>query len=465
MTESERLEKNTKIKASRQETKKRRANQTCHVYKIKLDESQLSSRQKECLKMVFVEAKWIYNAILNFSESNDIEDWNRYVKTVSVKNKNGDFEERELHYIGSQMKKAVKDRILSSIKSLSTLKKKGYQKPGKLKFTSDYRSITLDQYGVTYSIVSPRQVQIQKIPGRIRVNGLDQFFFEPNIESANAKLMNTPLGYYLHITVYKKKEVNDKKDYLPPIGIDMGIKAAITTSDGDLIHAVIEETERLKRLSRKMNRQTKGSNNRRKTQTLLDREYQKLSNRKDDLANKVVAELLKHRKVCMQDELLRGWHSGLFGKQVQHSILGRVKAKLLRKDRRDIVFCLDSLVPTSKYCPNCHTKHPNLDLNDRTFVCPYCGYEDDRDRNAAKNMIRMVDEGYPLKDVKDKAAWQKLRDLNARSREAALKLQVRLEGTELTPVETRTSAYESTDIRNDSSCKFGQRSRMGLGLS
>jgi hypothetical protein len=34
----------------------------------------------------------------------------------------------------------------------------------------------------------------------------------------------------------------------------------------------------------------------------------------------------------MQDENLRGWHSGLFGKQVQHSCMGLIKAKL--KDDR-----------------------------------------------------------------------------------------------------------------------------------
>ena len=421
MTETTQLDKNSQISKTRSETISRHANMSCHVYQIKIDESQLSTKQKEALFMTFTEAKWIYNAILNFSESNDIKDWYPYPKSVSVKNQNGEFEERELRYIGSQLKKAVKKSTLTSLKSLSTLKRKGYQEPGKLKFVSTYTSIDLDKHGHVYTIVSPKQVQIEKIPGRIRVNGLDQFLFEPNIEIANAKLMNTPLGYYLHITVYKKKEVNCEKDYLPPIGIDMGIKASITTSEGDLIDVMIEETERLKRLQRKIMRQQKGSNNRHKTQTLLDREYQKLSNRKDDMTNKIVAELLSHKTVYMQDEMIKGWHRR-YGRKVQHSVLGRVKAKLIRHER---VVVLHSCVPTTKYCPNCHLKHPDITLSDRMYVCPYCGYEFDRDMHAARNMVVMAEEGYPLKDDRRKAAWQMIRDLNARSREAAEELNVR----------------------------------------
>ena len=141
----------------------------------------------------------------------------------------------------------------------------------------------------------------------------------------------------------------------------------------------------------------------------MQKEYQKLSNRKDDLANKIVAKLLSHDEVYMQDENISGWHKGLFGKQVQHSVMGRVKAKLIHHERSVV---LDKWVPTTKYCYHCHQKHPDIALDDRTFVCPYCGYTEDRDIHSAKNMIIMAEEGYPLKDSKDKAAEQKLATLN-----------------------------------------------------
>ena len=77
-----------------------------------------------------------------------------------------------------------------------------------------------------------------------------------------------------------------------------------------------------------MFRRAKGSNNRHKTVKLIQKEYQKLSNKKEDMANKIVSKLKAYSCICMQDEQIDGWHKGLFGKQIQHSCLGRVKAKL-----------------------------------------------------------------------------------------------------------------------------------------
>ena len=90
----------------------------------------------------------------------------------------------------------------------------------------------------------------------------------------------------------------------------------------------VEESERLKKLQRELFRRVRGSNNRHKTVKLIQREYQKLSNKKQDKANKIVSKLKKYDRIYMQDEQIARWHKGLFGKQVQHSCLGIVKAKL-----------------------------------------------------------------------------------------------------------------------------------------
>ena len=53
MTEKERLLKNLSIKQSMKDTHKKRKQQVCRVYKIKIDESSLSSIQKEQIKMIW----------------------------------------------------------------------------------------------------------------------------------------------------------------------------------------------------------------------------------------------------------------------------------------------------------------------------------------------------------------------------------------------------------------------------
>ena len=85
----------------------------------------------------------------------------------------------------------------------------------------------------------------------------------------------------------------------------------------------------------------------------------------------------------MQDEQISGWHKGQFGKQVQHSCMGTVKAKLKSLPQTVI---LDKWIPTTKLCPKCGTINQWITLADRTYKCG-CGYELDRDVHSAKNMI------------------------------------------------------------------------------
>ena len=372
MTEQQRIDKNQSIRQSIKATHDKRKSQSCSVYKIKIQKNKLSKRQKQELKMLFVEAKWIYNDALNnvfgYTPS----------KTVNVKNKDGVIEERELKYLGSQMKQSIVANLKSSIKTLSTLKKRG-KKIGKLKFISNYKSIDLKQYKTTYKIESSKRIKVQKISGKLPVNGLKQIL-KKDLEFANAKILNTPKGYYLAITTYKAKD-KENKTYLKDIGIDMGISTHITTSDGIKYNSTVEETERLKQLQRNLKKKKKGSNNRRKHILKIQKEYQKLSNKKNDSANKIVAELLKHETIYMQDEQLNNWKIR-YGKTIQHSILGRVKMKLKQSKR---VVILDKFEPTTQLCPNCLSKN-KLKLHERVYKCS-CGYEEDRDIHAAKNMI------------------------------------------------------------------------------
>ena len=46
----------------------------------------------------------------------------------------------------------------------------------------------------------------------------------------------------------------------------------------------------------------------------------------------------------------------------------------------------DKFFASSKTCSFCGKKHKELNLSDRIFVCPYCGYKVDRDLNASINL-------------------------------------------------------------------------------
>ena len=82
------VEKNARIKATLLATKERRKTQKCFVFSTKIDYRKLNKLQKEQLQMLFVEAKWVYNDIINHLQDNELSSWNDKKKSVMVKQKN-----------------------------------------------------------------------------------------------------------------------------------------------------------------------------------------------------------------------------------------------------------------------------------------------------------------------------------------------------------------------------------------
>ena len=104
----------------------------------------------------------------------------------------------------------------------------------------------------------------------------------------------------MKVTAYINKEnFKELKKNGKEIGLDFGIKTNITTSKGEKLDVCVEESDRLKRLQKQMSRRVKGSNNRYKIIKLIKREYQKLSNRKQDKANKIVSKLKSYDRIYM----------------------------------------------------------------------------------------------------------------------------------------------------------------------
>ena len=337
--------------------------------------------------MLFVEGKWFYNHVLAMKKNGikfrDINTTN--IKDVCHFDKDGNEVISQLHHLSSQQKQAIVTRMISNEKTIFALIKNKFQNHGQLQFKSELTCIPLKQYGNTYSFKSANKVRISGISGTLLVRTGNQL---QNVdELANANLIKKPDGYYLKVTAFINKEnFNEKQKNGKEIGLDFGIKSNITTSEGEKIDVSIGESGRLKKLQRQLSRRVKGSNNRHKTINLIQREYLKLSNKKIDKANKIVHKLKAYSCIVMQDEQIANWHKVQFGKQVQHSSMGLVKAKLKALPQTII---LDKWIPTTKWCPVCYMKH-DISLNERTYVCD-CGYSLDRDIHSAKNMLAIKD--------------------------------------------------------------------------
>lgn len=217
--------------------------------------------------------------------------------------------------------------------------------------------------------------------GQVKVRGLRQI--PQDAEFATATLNRKPDGYYVHLTVFILVTVDTSWEARPDVGIDLGIADTLITSTGEKYRVRVEVPSRLKGLQRKLARQQKGSRNYIKTVHAIRREYQKISNVKNDHANKIVHELLESSGIVfMQDEMIHNWHSGWFGKQVQVSILGRLKARLVNHPR---VCVVDKRCATTQLCPGCGKLNKHS-LDKRVYRCS-CGYAEDRDVHSARNML------------------------------------------------------------------------------
>ena len=380
-------EKNLKIKDTLRATKERHSQMDCRVFCVKIQENRLSRAKYEKIVRCFLEGKWLYNAVLSSTE-----DFPRSgIKTVQVKV--GDsFEERELIVLSSQMKQSVVDSVKTNVFNLSRAKKRGL-KVGKLRFKKECNEINLQQFGKTYRIKSHNKISIQNI-GVLVVNGLEQINLD-EVEVANAKLIKKPSGFYIHLTVYTKKQSQPTIEE-EVLGLDMGIKDQLTFSNGVKVNFYLEESEQLKGLTRKLNRQVKGSNQYKQTLNRIKRIYEHQSNKKNDVVNKLNSVLIKNYIICFQDELLNSWKRTKskrrfsFGKQDQHGILGRVKNKLKKNSSNHM---LESSVPTTQTCPECGclTKHG---LDKRKYHCEHCGFENsDRDIHSANMMVLLSGYG------------------------------------------------------------------------
>ncbi|MFQ5978572.1 MAG: RNA-guided endonuclease InsQ/TnpB family protein [Candidatus Heimdallarchaeota archaeon] len=374
------LSKKQAIKATLAATKARRKTQVCRVYELKVNRAKLNTTSRSHLARLFLEAKWFYNWVLSQPDAFAID---TSVQTVLVKV--GDvFEERALICLSSQMKQGLVTQIQQAIRALAALKKTGH-KVGHLKFKTFVDCIPLKQYGITYQLDCAHQrLKLQKVKQRMRVHGCGQL--PRDAELANAQLLRRHGDYYLHVVTYQARTTRPCLSAPPAtaIGIDTGLQTQFTFSNGVAVEYRIPFPERLRRLYRAFSRTQKGSRNRQKVRTKLQKAFATLSHRKKDIRNQLAAYLVRnYQTICFQDELLRAWQR-LYGRKMADLSLGaflRILAERSRTPRE-----IRASFPSTQRCSGCGHEQ-KLALTERTYHCPLCGLVIDRDWNAARNLL------------------------------------------------------------------------------
>ena len=368
------------------ETIKRHSKMACKTIQCKIIDNKLSIEKRNYLYRLFLETKWFYNDIIRYGKTENIFNYDYKNQIVLIKNRIGEYEGRHLFHLTAQMRQAIVQKTFSNIKALATKKKRGkLEEVGALKFKTSVNAIPLNQFETTYKIINNKYIRFQSFNKNFRVYGLLQI--PKNAEVCNATLVRKATGYYVYITFYCLKEYKEKtKDY---IGLDFGLKNNITDSKGNEYSWNFEETEKLKRFQRLFAKTKKGTKKYYLLKRQINKEYEKISNRKEDIANKFVNKLKDYKNVIIQDENLQAWHSSSmkgWGKKIQESILGRIKSKIKMLETSVII---DKFFPSTQLCPVCKNKtKQNLQTEKNIYyTCNHCGYTQLRDYHSAINIL------------------------------------------------------------------------------
>ncbi len=374
-----------KIRASISATRARRQAQVCRVFELKVSIRHNPKSVFEKMSRCFREAKWVINDMLSLSKDNPNNSIFDYKYTEHKNVARYDKDKNLVHSsitLPSILHLSIVVQKKTDAANLALAKAHG-RKIGALKFKRQVDCIPV-RSGSTNIIDGCRIT----IPGfkKIRVNGLNQLHQFEQFEIADAKLVRKASGYYVKISVMLPK--SSRKPTNREVGLDFGIKDSITTSYGDKYNCKVQESERLKYLSRMLNRHKteKGSKRRWRCKCQLAKEYEHLANRRKDIANKIYHRLVTDYDVIyFQDEQIKNWHKGWFGKSVQSSCLGSLKQRLVALEGSGRSFKISKWEPTTKLCPMCGCiNHPTL--ADRVYECS-CGYAMDRDTHSARVVL------------------------------------------------------------------------------
>ena len=181
------------------------------------------------------------------------------------------------------------------------------------------------------------------------------------------------------------------------VGIDLGIKDFIVTSDGEVfenLHFKKNESQRIIKLQKQLSRKQKGSNNRNKTRIKLAKVYKKITDKKQYYLHQTTNYLIDENQViCMEDLNVKGMlRNHKLAESIQELNFGEFRRMLEYKAKwygRHLVF-VDRFYPSSKTCNKCGYVNKTLKLSDRVWICLDCGNIIERDYNAALNIL---DEG------------------------------------------------------------------------
>ena len=180
------------------------------------------------------------------------------------------------------------------------------------------------------------------------------------------------------------------------IGIDVGIKAFYSDSNGNTVSnpRYLERSMRkLIREQRRLSRKQKDSHNRGKQRLRVARVHEKTANQRNDFLQKQSTMLVRENQtICIEDLNVKGM---IRNHKLAKSIASVSWAKFFKMLEYKAIWYgneiqrVPMMYPSSQTCSSCGYRNPRIkNLSIRIWECPKCHAVHDRDTNAGINILK-----------------------------------------------------------------------------
>ncbi|EFH84924.1 RNA-guided endonuclease InsQ/TnpB family protein [Ktedonobacter racemifer] len=296
--------------------------------------------------------------------------------------------------LNSQARQASADRAWAAIaRFYDNCKQKKPGKKGYPRFQHDNRSVEYKQTGWK---LDPDGRHITFTDGcgigRLRLVGTRDIETFPMKQIKRVRLIRRADGYYAQFAVQAERQI----EHVPTgkhVGIDVGLKAFSTDSEGAIVENprhYRKAEKRLKRLQRRLSKKQKKSQNRKKARQAVAKAHLNVQRQREDFARKQANALVSsHDLIAFEDLQIRNMvRNRHLSKSISDAGWGRFLTWVkYYAALHGIPVIAVSPHYTSQNCSACGTL-VKKSLSVRTHICTGCGVVLDRDHNAAVNILQ-----------------------------------------------------------------------------
>jgi putative transposase len=240
--------------------------------------------------------------------------------------------------------------------------------------------------------VTDRTLRIERLASRIKLQQL------PRFTGTHCSVSISKQAGAFYASILTDTEDYDRRDdnREPAVGVDFGVSALATLSTGEQLPAsqkLKANLRRLKRKQRRLSRKQRGSNRRAKAKLAVAKLHRRIANQRAAVCHEV-SDMLTRRfdTVVIEDLAVKNMvRNRSLARAISDAGFGMLRRMIEYKAglRGCRVAVAPRFFPSSKTCSECGVIKDTLTLADRVFRCEDCGHEQDRDLNAALNLLRL----------------------------------------------------------------------------